>query len=439
MEKRITGVLDNLTVEQTERLLPESIEMEIDELQKKRIKNAVFKKTGKRNSGLTKTILAWGAAAAVVFASLSAVGFDNVAAALRRIFTFIPGVGIVENNQDLVFTNIPVTNEVEAPGANARLVSAVYAEGRLTVTVKVLGKDVYYDDFLLFINGTQEDYWGKGWSSLGAASASALLTFSLESPGPSADDLYEIKVSGFPDRLAFKMVPCQEYEDFKKIGPGDVHNGISVTTTARRAGDKLIVWCYPFRMDSDTEDSIVGYGVPGFGANARRRFIETESGSVHEDTEGFILRDEIVITMGAADKTAILHLPYLSMVREEGHKLNISFPEGQGAEPQDITVDCSLGKIKIWEVERLPTEIAGKDTVLVKFKFETDDPAKELYSFAIKPTKQTESVWSTFAGEEGRLEYLGLIAEQGKDSIELEITQLHYYLLGEYIIPLDIK
>lgn len=440
MDKQITAVLDNLTVEQTERLLPEDIEMEIvDKLQAKRIKNNVYKKTGKRNRVLSKTVLAWATAAAVVFASLSIVGFDNVAIAFRRIFTFIPGVGIVENNKDLVYTTAPIVSEVETLGANARLVSAVYAQGRLAVTVKVVGKDVFYDDFLLFINGAQEDYWKEGVSSLGKASDSALLTFSMESPGPKADDLYEIKVNGFPNQLAFKMVPCLEYEDFKKIGPGDIHNGISVTATAHRVGDRLIVWCYPFQIDGGTGDPIVGYGVPGFGANFQRRFIETESGPIYDEEEGFVLRNEIVFTMGAADKTAVLHLPYLSMAREEKHTLNISLPKDHGAVPQDITVDCSLGKIKIWEIERLSAESSGKDTVLLKFKFENDNPAKELYSFTIKPTKQTESVWSTFASEEGRLDYLGLIAEEGLDSIELEITGLEYYLIGEYIIPLDIK
>lgn len=199
MDKQITAVLDNLTVEQTERLLPEDIEMEIvDKLQAKRIKNNVYKKTGKRNRVLSKTVLAWATTAAVVFASLSIVGFDNVAIALRRIFTFIPGVGIVENNKDLVYTTTPIVSEVETLGANARLVSAVYAEGRLAVTVKVLGKDVFRDDFLLLINGAPEDYW-EGFS-LATTSDSALLTFSLASPGPSADDLYEIEINGFPNR-----------------------------------------------------------------------------------------------------------------------------------------------------------------------------------------------------------------------------------------------
>ncbi|HBN86424.1 MAG TPA: hypothetical protein DDZ89_21610, partial [Clostridiales bacterium] len=91
---------------------------------------------------------------------------------------------------------------------------------------------------------------------------------------PKSDDIYEIAVTGFSERLSFKMTSCRDYDDIVRIGPTDVQNGISITATANRIDNQLLVWCYPFKTANTTKDTIVGYGIPANAAFNKEKYIE---------------------------------------------------------------------------------------------------------------------------------------------------------------------
>ena len=81
------------------------------------------------------------------------------------------------------------------------------------------------------------------------------------------------------------------------------------------------------------------------------------------------------------EQAVTLHIPYLSMLREESKKLNINLPKGYGVESVDVAVKCSLGTIRATEIERSPNAYYDdKDTLMIKFEFESTDDNMQMYS-----------------------------------------------------------
>ncbi|MCL2488907.1 MAG: hypothetical protein FWE80_09515, partial [Oscillospiraceae bacterium] len=270
MEKEITNILDNLTVEQTERWIDDSMEMKLNSRDRRRIKNAVFEKTGskkRQRAALPRKLAACAAAFAVVFASLAVIGFDNVAAAIQKLFTFVPGIGIVEKDDADIYTAELLTGYIQTENAKVTFVNAVYADGILAVQIAVAGKETnrehFFEDYTVYINqksinladviqlcGSASDYYDTAFY------------FEKETAPPKEGDIFEVAVAGFSERISFSMVPCRDYDDFAKIGPYDTQNGISLVTTAQRFGDQLAVWCYPHQTAESAykNDEICGIG-----------------------------------------------------------------------------------------------------------------------------------------------------------------------------------
>ena len=446
MEKEIINSLDNLSIEQTERLLDENMEMKISDKDLNRIKNSVFEKAGlkeKKRMSIPKKLVACVVAFAIIFTSLSLVGFGNVAAAIRSLFTFIPGVGITEKSDDTIYAIDSIVGQTKSGNAKTNIVSAVYADGYLNVTVEVVGKELYHDGFTFIVNGEQLNYKDERFNNgyaLSVSSDSTMLSFSCKTKTPTKDDIYKISVSGFTEQLSFKMIPCLDYDDIKQIGPTDIQNGISVTTTAQKFDGQLTIWCYPFKTTSVTKDFVLGFGEPSNAASNTLRYIKTESGQIFHTGGGWQLRNRLVFDMPESEQSATLHIPYLSMLREEKKKLNVNLPKDYATVGSDVSIECSLGTIKVTEIERKPNEYEkDKDTLMIKFAFDSNDENKVLNSFDFEIAGKYMSNAKHFDAETGSLEQLEISVGKDDNKISLNLSQLYYYLLGEYVIPLDIK
>ena len=442
MEDKIISKLDNLSIQQTERLVEYTMNMKLSDRERSRIKNTVYKKIGssKKVMFIPRKLIASAAVLAIVFVSLSAIGFDNVYAAISRLFTFIPSVGIEEKYIATIYTADPIVGQVKFQDDTANLVSAVYSNNYLSMSVEVLGKALYHDDFAFFINQEPVNNQEDAPANLSIASDSTIMYISILTEAPAIDDIYEIEITGFPERLSFKMTPCQSYEDITQIGPTDVQNNISITTTAERIGDQLVVWTYPYRLPGAVNDMVVGYGEPANGAFIKMGYVATESGQIIEHNSGWQLMGRAVYEMPVNDQAATLHIPYLSMLREESKKLNINLPKGYGMEEADVSIRCSLGTIRVTEIERSPSAYYDdKDTLMIKFEFESADANMQLYSFNYQFTRDNSSSAMHFDGNAGCLEYLEVDVGKNVSRISYDISQLYYYLHGEYTIPLDIQ
>ncbi|MDR0948351.1 MAG: hypothetical protein LBM69_02380 [Lachnospiraceae bacterium] len=458
IEVKIRQELDHLTMEQTEKLLDIDMKLKISDHTRHRIQKSVFQKIGtnqKHGIHFPKKLVACAASFVILFTGVSIVGFDTVSAAIKNLFTFIPGVGITETASDTIYAMNPIETQLQSDNQTARIVRATYANGYLNMIAEVTSNHIeyatsvktdstdpllFYDDFSFYVNGVQKDYQDDvSTASLALSLNSAMLDISYKSEPPQDNDIYEIGITGFSQKLSFKLTACSSFDDIKEIGPTVIQNGISLTATAERLDNLLLVWCYPFKVTNKTNDRILGLGQPGNGSFIQTRFIKTENGRLSECFPGISLTERMLFEMPENVQTATLHIPYLSMLREEKDKLKINLPNDYSTITSEAASENSLGTVTVSKVTRAKNEhTSDKDTVKIYFEFESNNDTMRLCSFAFDADPYPSSV-RAFNAETGCLDYLLLEVDKNETKVVFDITDLTYYLYGEYVIPLDIK
>ncbi len=393
-----------------------------------------------RRRPVFKRLVACAASVLLILGGLSLVGFDNVSAAMQQLFSFIPGVGI-EPAGSVIYTFQPITEKLENGDDSARVLRATYADGGLSVTVHIDGRPIYSDQFRFYQNGTQIDLQNNEspYYSYATSSDSAMIDFRIPMDAPAKEDRFEVEIDGFGGVLAFTMTPCQTVEELREIGPTMTLNGISVTATAHRNDNELVVWCYETRDDSATDDLLCGFGIPGNGSNVLMKYVETESGKLQNSASGFVLTNRSVYQLEDTDVTAVLHIPYLSMYRDEEKNVNIKLPDSYGTAESGAKIETSLGKIKIVSIEREPSEeAAGKDAIRIKFDYENIRDSQRITNFSYQ-IEGDNTNYMVYDPEEGEARYIMVTVEKDAQMLKLSIQGIEYNLMGEYVLELDIQ
>ncbi len=393
-----------------------------------------------------------GAAALLLAISLVALNFEAVSAAARRLFSFIPGVGIQMELDGTAYAYQAITKEIDSETRNAKILSATYADGELSAVIQYQNKEGRSEEVALrlYKDGTPAEAdirWSIG-------SEHALASLTVPTDAPAEDDLFEIEFEGFSERLSFSMRACERYDELCEIGPTAVQNGIAITATAERQGNELTVWCYETRTPEATKDKLISMGIPAAGnwsakhrdddiftkadlqpSSFMQRYMESESGRLTEST-GFQVKHRGVYEMAETDTTATLHIPYLAMRRDEQVKTVLTLPSEYTRIETDIAVETSLGNIRITAIEREEYK-AKQDRIHLQISFENKSETECMYalSHVLQATNQNKGSTS----DESRLQSIYFSVDKGASEHELIIDSIYYYLMGEYEIPLDIQ
>ena len=370
--------------------------------------------------------------AAALILVISMFAIPPVRAALGSLFTFIPGVGIVEKGNETIYAVVPIAGYVEADGVRVDLDNAVYADKYLSVSILGNG-NIPYDDLTLYINGEtinrQDISYGRAGSS-----RSWECHLHLKRKPPESGDIFEIAIEGFPQRLSFMLAPCRDYQDLAAIGPTVTQNDISITVTAERAGNELRARYYPL---NGTGDTIQEYGARFYDES----YIVTESGFVSKQDGPQLGRSWFSFEMPESDSEAALHIPCLTMRRndERSKRFSVDIPKDYTAAECDISLEFSLGTVRVTNVERKPNEYGGEyDDVYLSVALESKDENMIFSSFSFTHTKNRGHGWS-FDEETGCMNRIMLAVKPNETTAAVVISGLEYYLPGEYVIPLDIK
>lgn len=385
-------------------------------------------------------------AAIVLILLASTLTIPSVRAAVGRLFTFIPGVGISEQSDNSIYTMNHIVRQIDVDSGTssnqvqAQLDNAVYSNGYLCVSTIINGKYIDFDnDLTFYIDGEQVEYSSSGTRSSGPEGIEVNHYMWLKMNEPNSDKLYEVEIAGFPGRLSFTLEKCLEYSDLAQIGPTDTQNGISITTTAIRSENQLTVWCYPFNT---TGDKIAGIGAANPSIWNNETYIETESGFIGVyNKSGQQIMERFVCDIPEGDSFATLHIPYLTLVRDEKKTVSIPVPTDYSSMECNISVEFSLGIVRITEIERKPSEFDGQPDVLrISFTLDSSDSSMVFNSFELRNTSGDPVGWMMqFNDETGCLQFIETDIEDNASKFSFEITDLCYYLLGEYVIPLEIK
>ncbi len=420
---------------------------ELGELDPELVLDAAPDAVPKRTTGpIYRRLIACAASLVLILGALAMVGFDNVYAAVKDLLAFIPGVGIQPSGDAVIYTYDPQQARIESNGKVARLLRASFSDGKLEFTVHIQGAEVFPRDTAFYVNGVAWDP-GKVDYHIGIASDetggmpedSTMLELTVLMEPPKERDRFQLEISGFAERLAFSMVPCQTYEQLYQIGSTARQNGIAITATAHRTGNELVVWCYETREPGAAQDELLGIGSPANGAYTLRSWLHTESGILYDISSGIRLRNRLVFQLAETDETATLHIPYLAMLRREQAKLSLKLPQACGTTQMDASVEVSLGTVRVVSVEHTQYHLdASKDRLLIQLAYDSAEETVRLYSMDYEIEGSPVSAIMP-DGESGTTKYIEVIVPKGQTRLDMQIRGIYYYLMGEYSLDLDIQ
>lgn len=143
MEDKLRKSLDNFNEEQTDDLLDKDIDFDVDKKAVKRIKASVNKKIrkNKKPAVFSRKFAAFAAAIILVFCTMTAVGFDNIAAAIQQIVEYIPGFGKVPEDDRMGMLDVKVMKKpafVEVKGEKVEIYScwiSIYKDQAIVTTI----------------------------------------------------------------------------------------------------------------------------------------------------------------------------------------------------------------------------------------------------------------------------------------------------------------
>ena len=446
--------------------------------------NRIFRRTFiyRRAFVLKRTL----AAAVILILVISILAIPQVSSAFVQLFSFIPGFGIVEKSNISFYIMNPIVSKIEDNSAQvtAKLDNAICTAGSMNITISVNGwyigeTDIelerglqrYSENFALYINGEKCNFQSTSSAEIGTAMSRLSMWVQMETP--NSGDLFEVSITGFSQPLSFTFVASQDVNDLAEIGPTDTHNGISITTSSRRDEDRLIVNYYPFNT---TKDWLCGFGSAIAGVKnpdlwKSEAYIVTESGFTCFDTVSAAeIYQTFIFDIPVGDKSATLHIPYLTLMRREEMKITVPIPREHSVVECDFSVRSSLGTVKVIEVERLPHPDGGASEILrIYFDFIGNDVNAvfcSLDEITLKLNVPRGWEQSAFPGfiiigdeplqqsyigpslnaiynENGCLAYFDIefIETNWRQAKDLSFTTkyLGYYLLDEYVIPLDFE
>ena len=449
MEKTLMNLFDQLSIEQTEKLIVGCTGKKLPRRSQSRIKKSVYAKVGIRDRTkipMFGKLLVCAAISLFIFTSLSLIGLDKVSAAFRSMFTFLPGVGITETNETPLYVADRIVGQTRSGDAVAILSAAGYVEDHMVITIEVFEKELTFDDFRMYIDGVPADYQRyQAPHYLVTAFAPEIpeaaiqLQFSYKTAPLSPASVVEIEITGFSERLSFRLYPCTDYEDILEIGPTAQTNDISITVTAERFEDWAFIWCYPYVFADSFTDEIIGYGSPQNLAWKIGAYIETQSGTYPGAWRYLTsVKGRLVFPLSEKESSAILHIPYLAMRREEEvWDWTFTLPTNYTTMNTALSLENSLGRIHITEMERKPND-QYSDIVVMKVKTEAFDDNKVLSSFFVSFDDESMQCTQKSNIDTGCIEYMEITAGKDDSEITLHISSLYYYLLGEYEIPVEI-
>lgn len=459
MEDKIIMLLDHLTVEQTEMLLNEDIDMKISHKEMHRIKNSVHRKIGfKRLKAVyvPQKLAACAAALFILFISLSFIGLNNVAAAIDKFFSFIPGYGIVENNESIQYIlSQPVS--VENNNVKFSLMNAIATKSGITVTFSLERKN--YDDQQLikdkqaeresFQNGSSSHpnvvlYAGEykiteytGYTGGSGKSDMSTFSYDLKPDEISTSETYRLEYADYALLLKFKLKNYSSYHTLEEIGATGYNNDISITAVPTFSDGQVQVDLYAINKNGYILDSFSKTGKKYLGDDLH---LETDSGiKSYTIPDGYGgVNGRFLFDIKPEDKNFTLTIPYISVKSDEEKDIALKIP----TEGEKVSVnlkikfkDCNM---TIVDVEKtLSHHIGEYGELKMTIKYENKSENKIMLHPEFIRTdffgNAQSGAWSADMDENGIYTTVYYALNKGESGkLRLKVYEPVYLLTDEY-------
>ncbi|AEY67995.1 hypothetical protein [Clostridium sp. BNL1100] len=457
MDKKISHTLDLLDIKETDKLLEKELKFKLDSNSIKRIKKSTYSKAGimRRKTFVTRGLSAIAAAIIIIVVSIFSIGFDNVVSAMGRLFGFIPGYGIMEDNQSIQYIIDGRNISSENSQAILTINSVIATKNNLTLNCLIKLKSFHEEKNLSNIeNNIQHDknnlvmaVNGKEYRPSGCSIGSGgkveyiSAAYQIEQDNLSTRDVYRFNYNKYNLSVEFRLKVPEGYDSLEEIGPTDTKNNISITAVSSRQDNKLLVELYPVNKSGLTITSFTKEY--DFGYEKKELTLETDKTS-HSYTipEGFMgVNNKFYFNVLPQEKNLTLKIPYLIVKSQEKmKKVTLKIPE----EGKRVTINKKVkfknSTMVISDVERIKNGNPN-GALRIYFKFENEDKNMVMFNAQFRRVNilgmEQGGGYSTNLKEGIPQSIDYSLDEPNGDVLRLGIKDPEYFLLGEYSLKLN--
>lgn len=465
MEEEISHMMEELNVEEVERLLEgcEGEKFSVSGAYMEDIKKMVSLKSGvaiplQRNtdgnapahSGRRGQKLV-AAAAAVLFVILVWKNNDVLVHAFNQMFGFIPGVGIMEGNEEILYQlKAPVT--IENGNDVMEIINVVATEKEIDVHFNYKDQEkiresenkketeFYSAEKNISLRVDGQIYPVESMSSSGGGLAENISVRFLPEPEQiAAGKEYTLVYEDYQVSGVFELVDVKQFNRLEDIGATRTLNNISLTAVASREKNALKVNVYPVNYSGYHLISFVSdYDMNYFG---RKIVLKTENGSrdyTLPDSYGSGMNAAYTFDISDNAREYTLCIPGIVAESEEEKKVSLPIPGAGETISVNQEVKFEKGTVMITSVEKI-IEKDGNEYGDLKINLDytsTDENCQLLGAFF---TRNRSEGWAEEFDENGRLSAIYYrLEESHENKIKFTVKRPKYFLMDEYnltIIP----
>lgn len=457
---------------------------ELGKIDQEYIEEADIVRTGRKPVFTGKKWIA--VAAAFVILVTAAGNSEAVQAAIKKIFTFIPGVGIEESEEGRVVSSDTLFSMDGDP--------ITKSNGKVTVTlinayINRDSVDVEYKITFDFLN----DYNIDGWQEYKTAleengievidrkgfqpfyDAKAVLAIDGEiyddlrysGGGGTNERRNVVRTDGLAEKINelgenlpvslsvagldfdIKFKPIETYGAVEDIGPSAEVNGISVTAVPRWDGDTLYVDLYDLNYSEFSQ--VFGYiEYSGIEEEQKMPYLIIDGNKIDADYDGGdgteFYFDLSAYGLTDDEKAALeLHLPVIVVRNDENVVIPFNVNDDGSVEyPHKVSLSCC----DIFIMDMRPSDMEGWENGMeMDFTAMTKQDNMKLDSIGLGYAKLEEgakrnlfeSGGSSWSHSENGFWETGFVNDRAldvRDYVSITITDAEYIIEDEYVLPL---
>jgi hypothetical protein len=464
IEDNIATSLDNLDYYQTDKLLEKDFNMSIDIRKIKRIKAVVFKKIGlKKYIHLykNKKLVAFAATFFIVVVSIFSLGFDNVSATIGKLFSFIPGYSVIENNTTIEYFNSDIAS-VENDNVILSLRNVVATKNEISAFLTIRAKSILNEqnidktqeakkfiqnnidltNFYLYINKNKYPTNAKITSS-SPGDVNVFVNFKVKPEEINSEQTFKLVNSDYTLNVSFKLKPISGYNSLEEIGSTDYNNKISITAVPTLKDGKLVVDLYPINKSNYQILSFSKY----YGFMEKDLYLQTNKGVKTYITSSFpdgmsAPNTRYTFDLNDNSKDFILKIPYIVVQNSEQNNISIQIPKMDQSLTLNQKVEFADSYLIIKKVQRKSNVGDIKDVLKVDVEYKNKYPNKKMFKVEFENVDFWGNIksggYSSELNGDGieTTEYFPLEKDEN-GSIRLKVLNPKYVLLGEYSLELS--
>lgn len=465
MEDKIFYTLDNLELDETYSLLATNIDLNIDSKVMKRIRKSVYKKAGlKKSRNILKKVTTVAAAAVVLLMfSVVTMGVDNVASAFNRIFSFIPGYAIVENNKDIEYVIEGQKINAENSEVILNVNTAMATKDNISISFQLEKKNYiesktieekqkeleefkngeHLNNLTILLHANGNEYKTASYV-IGNGGKTDIISadFLVGDENINSQTTYRLDYKEYNISIAFKLKPYDSFNSLEEIGPTSTVNNISITAIPDIQDGKLEVELYPVNKS--------GYNITSYtkvydtGYLGKDLYLQTNKGMLKYKTPGSSMgpNNKFYFDVSHNEKELVLKIPYL-IVQSSYESQDISLKIPKVGEKLTVNKkvkfkDCTM---LITQVER--TNPDGNEYGALRMNFTYENKADNLLMCntqirRINLLGTTQGGGYSFAFDQNNIvKSIDFYLVKGENNLlRLKLEKPEYYLVGEYSLEL---